>query len=398
MRQAVILAGGLGTRLGQLTANAPKPMLDIGGKPFLDFLVWNLMRCGFEEIVFLCGYKGELVKDYFGEKRQGCYFLYSFEKDLAGTAGAIMQARDLMRDQFLLLNGDTIFDINYLDLIRRETKIPWTVRMVLRSVADTSRYGSIQQQNGIVNGFIEKGNSGSGLINGGIYWMEKDILNYINHTPCSLEKDVLPKLVDHRLLHAWQYDSFFIDIGLPEELERAKNLLPAWKRKPAVFLDRDGVINKDKNYVHRIEDFEWIDGAREAIRFFNDRGFLVIVITNQAGVARGYYTEEDVHKLNRWMNDELSRIGAHIDAFYYCPHHPEAGIGHYKVNCDCRKPLPGMLLRAFADWDVDKEYSLMIGDKKKDLEAANSASIKSFLFDSGSLFEFVSNVLILNNK
>jgi D-glycero-D-manno-heptose 1,7-bisphosphate phosphatase len=396
MKQAAILVGGQGTRLGQLTADIPKPMLDIDNRPFLDYLVWNLKRHGFGEIIFLCGYKGEQVRDYFGEGQDGCVFLYSFEKDLAGTAGALLQAKELLRDQFLLINGDTIFDINYLDLVCSETKGPWMVKMALRCVTDVSRYGSVQREDGIVTGFTEKEFSGQGQINGGVYWMKKDIAQYAEGLPCSLEKDILPILVERRLLHAWAYNGFFIDIGLPEELDRARNELPDWKRRPAVFLDRDGVINKDKNYVSRVEDFEWIEGAREAIKLLNDRGYLVIVITNQAGVARGYYTEEDVHALHCWINDELGRMGAHIDAFYYCPHHPEAGIEKYRMHCDCRKPLPGMLLKALEDWPIEREHSCMIGDKEKDVDAANAASINGILFNSGSLFEYIQTSILIN--
>lgn len=156
-----------------------------------------------------------------------------------------------------------------------------------------------------------------------------------------------------------------------------------------VFLDRDGVINADIGYLWRREDFVWIPGAPAAIRLFNERGRPVVVVTNQSGVARGYYTEQDVESLHRWMNAELNRQGARIDAFYFCPHHPDGAIPEYTRVCDCRKPQPGMLLQAMEDWRADPAKSFLIGDKESDVAAAAAAGIRGYLFDGKNLLEFV---------
>ena len=156
-----------------------------------------------------------------------------------------------------------------------------------------------------------------------------------------------------------------------------------------VFLDRDGVINADIGYLWRREDFVWIPGAPAAIRLFNERGRPVGVVTNQSGVARGYYTEQDVESLHRWMNAELNRQGARIDAFYFCPHHPDGAIPEYTRVCDCRKPQPGMLLQAMEDWRADPAKSVLIGDKESDVAAAAAAGIRGYLFDGKNLLEFV---------
>ena len=156
-----------------------------------------------------------------------------------------------------------------------------------------------------------------------------------------------------------------------------------------VFLDRDGVINADIGYLWRREDFVWIPGAPAAIRLFNERGRPVVVVTNQSGVARGYYSEQDVESLHRWMNDELNRQGARIDAFYFCPHHPDGAIPEYTRVCDCRKPQPGMLLQAMEDWRADPAKSFLIGDKESDVAAAAAAGIRGYLFDGKNLLEFV---------
>lgn len=161
------------------------------------------------------------------------------------------------------------------------------------------------------------------------------------------------------------------------------------KQRPAVFFDRDGVLNVDKGYAYQPEQIEWIQGAPEAIRYFNEQGCLVFVVTNQSGVARGYYNEEDVRKLHAWMNRELAKQGARIDAFYHCPHHPEGSLAEFRQECDCRKPKPGMLVTALAEWPVDKTASFLVGDKPSDVEAARAAGLTGYLFTGGNLYEFL---------
>ena len=166
--------------------------------------------------------------------------------------------------------------------------------------------------------------------------------------------------------------------------------------RPALFLDRDGVLNVDHGYVHRWEDFDWIDGAREAVRRFNAAGWLVIVITNQSGIGRGYYTEDEMHALHRRMQAALAEAGAHIDAFYYCPQHPDAANAAYRhPDPPDRKPNPGMLLRALSEWPVDRDRSIMVGDKPADLEAALRAGVRGLLFEGGNLDQFLNEAAIL---
>ena len=167
-------------------------------------------------------------------------------------------------------------------------------------------------------------------------------------------------------------------------------LSSAQDRRPALFLDRDGVLNVDQGYVHRWEDFRWIPGARETVAAFNRAGWLVIVVTNQSGVGRGYYTEDEMHALHDRMAEELAKAGAHIDAFYFCPQHPDAPQDHYRhPDPPDRKPNPGMLLRALADFPVDREGSLMVGDKRSDMEAARRAGIRGLRFRGGDLAAFL---------
>jgi D-glycero-D-manno-heptose 1,7-bisphosphate phosphatase len=176
-------------------------------------------------------------------------------------------------------------------------------------------------------------------------------------------------------------------------LQKANMMLPNWQFKPAAFLDRDGVLNIDYGYVHTRETFDWISGAKAAIKYLNDKGYLVILVTNQSGIGRGYYDENSFHKLMELVCKELSQIGAHIDYIYFCPHHPRKALGDYKKDCHCRKPKSGMIDEARKKINIDMNYSFVIGDSEKDMKMAENAGIPGFLFKGGNLFEFTKNVL-----
>ena len=155
----------------------------------------------------------------------------------------------------------------------------------------------------------------------------------------------------------------------------------------AVFFDRDGTLNEEVHYLHKIEDFKWIEGAIDAIKFCNDNGYLAIVITNQSGVARGYYPEGDIMKLYDWMNVDLAKHGAHLDGIYYCPHHPTGTVKEYAIECDCRKPKPGMLFKAQKDHNIDLKSSYLIGDGARDVECAEATGVKGILYRGGNLYQ-----------
>ena len=160
--------------------------------------------------------------------------------------------------------------------------------------------------------------------------------------------------------------------------------------RQAIFFDRDGVLNEEVGYLWEVERFKWIDGAREAVKLCNERGLLAVVVTNQGGIARGLYTAREVDTLHAFMQHELSEVGAHIDAFYYCPHHPEGVVEEFSIVCDCRKPKPGMILRACAELDINPAQSILFGDSKRDIEAAEAAGLRDgILFTGGNLFDAV---------
>lgn len=157
----------------------------------------------------------------------------------------------------------------------------------------------------------------------------------------------------------------------------------------AVFFDRDGVLNHDSGYLFRPLDFVWIEGAKDAILKAKQLGFITVLVTNQSGIARGYYSEDDFHSLCEWMNVQLAEIGASLDAIYYCPHLPDGGVAEYSVDCDCRKPKPGMLLQAILDHSIDPAHSFLVGDSPRDIEAAKSAGVQGYLFPGGNLLDFL---------
>lgn len=388
--QAVILVGGRGTRLGALAVDTPKPLMAINDdKLFLDYLILNVARHGVKDIVLLAGHLGGLVEArYQGAEVCGARVRVICESAPAGTAGALAHARSVLDDTFFVLNGDGFLDFNLLRLT--DGRLPaGGARLALRRINDTSRYGSVILDGPRITAFREKvANGGPGLINGGVYWMTKSVLDHILSLPASLEQDIFPLLAGDNRLEGLVVDGYFIDIGLPHSLEQARADLPSVERRPAVFLDRDGTLNVDEGYTHAPDKLIWIAGAREAIRSFNDAGWYVIVATNQAGVARGLYEEKDVERFHEAMQDQLAPVAAHIDAFYYCPYHEDAVIDRYRhpAHPD-RKPRPGMLTRALQEWAIDVGRSVLIGDRASDIAAAEAAGLRGVLFEGGDLAE-----------
>jgi len=212
----------------------------------------------------------------------------------------------------------------------------------------------------------------------------------INRLPCSIEAEIYPRLASERRLLGREFNGYFLDIGLPETLGQARRDLPLRRRRPAVFFDRDGVINRDAGYTWRVEDLNFVPGAIETIRAVNDIGALAIVVSNQAGIARGLYGYEDVDRFHAAMHQALALEGAHIDAIYVCAHHPDAVLADFRhPNHPDRKPNPGMILRALQEWPIDPLASLLIGDMDSDIVAARRAKIRSFRFEGGNLYEKV---------
>ncbi len=369
-RQCVILAGGRGTRLGSLVDQLAKPMLPVGGRPFLEHLVSEIRRFGFDRFVLLAGYRGELVAEHFKDggllaRRLKAQFTTLIEREPLGTAGALKLAAPDLDD--------------------------W---IALRTVGNVSRYGVVKTKGDRITSFhAQGGRDGQGLVNAGVYWLSKGILDHMPVDGGSLEGEVFPQLAEAGRLLGAAYQGYFVDIGVPNDYETACRELTAALRRPAVFFDRDDVLNEDAAYTHSPDRFKWIEGAQAAIKACNDSCAFVFVVSNQAGVARGLYDIAAVETLHAWMNEELRGHGAHVDDFRFCPHHPLGTVAAYAMECTCRKPQPGMILDLLKAWPVVKENSVLIGDKASDLEAAVAAGIASCRFMGGNLEHFVAAIL-----
>lgn len=389
LRQAVFLTGGRGTRLGALTDDTPKPLLTVQGEPFLTTLIRKAVRLGLEDVVLLAGYRGEQIRDHYAAHPvAGIRIRVLIEPKALGTGGALWFARDILDPRFLLANGDTLFDLNWLDLARLSTADTLGV-LALRRVPAAERYSAVSLEGTRITGFNTFGTGKEQLINGGVYILDRAVIPPRPERPVSLESDIFPGLAIAGKLAGMVSDAYFIDIGVPADFTRAQTEIPARGGDKAVFFDRDGTLNIDHGYVGKWGDFTWIDGAREAIKLCNDKGYLVFVVTNQAGVARGYYDEQAVDTLHRHMNEDLAAIGAHINRFEYCPHHPDVPHAEYGRPCPRRKPGPGMLLSCLKAWRLSPSDCLLVGDKDIDVEAARAAGIKGYIFKPGNLRDFV---------
>jgi D-glycero-D-manno-heptose 1,7-bisphosphate phosphatase len=397
LRQAVILCGGLGTRLGGLTAETPKPLLPVDGNPFLDVLLFELGRHGIARILLLAGFAAHKMQEYALttplRARFGLELDVSVEPQRAGTGGALWHARDRLDDAFLLLNGDSWFDINLLELARHADDPSATVVIAVRHLADASRFGVVEIDKSRVTRFHERpAHSGEGFVSGGVYACQRALVDSLDPV-CSLEADVFPCFARQGKLLAISFDGYFIDIGVPDSFARAGREIPRQRQRPAAFLGRDGVLNQDDGSGGSRARFRWIDGAKAAVKLLNDKGLFVFVVTNQAGLAHGLYSEEDVRALHAQLTSELAAAAAHLDDLRYCQFHPDAILSEYRPAGDWPRPASGMITDLLETWPVDRKASFLIGERPSDCAAASAASIESWLFPGGDLPRFVSNIL-----
>ena len=375
--KTVILSGGIGSRLRDVVKDVPKPMADINGRPFLEYLTENMINYGADEFIFCVGYKKEVIQDYFKDNYKGIPVKYSIEEELLGTGGAIRQAFDLFNiDNAVIINGDTFVKMDYAQFYKdmKGEKLG----LALKYVDNASRYGLVENENVRVVNFCEKKDTvEAGFINAGIYYIDKTLFNKDLPKKFSFEKDILEKEIKNLKPKFYRADDYFIDIGIPDSYKQAVRELKYHikGKQKALFLDRDGVINIDKHHVYKIEDCEFVDGIFDLCKKAKSEDYLLIVVTNQAGIAKGIYTEEDYFKFRDYVHSEFEKHGCPIDAEYYCPYHKEAVIEKYKQESYDRKPNPGMILKAQKDFNIDLSKSILIGDKESDIQAGKTANI-----------------------
>lgn len=375
VEQAIIVCGGLGSRLGKITKKTPKPLLKVENITVLEHIIKNLSRFGIKEILLLCGYKQELFKKKFNNKIIfGIKIKCVIEKKLLGTSGALYNAKKFLKKTFLFCNADTFFDININDLVNNFfVKKKIIAFIALKQVLHKNkRYDCFKfaKKNFLVFAKKKKFN----LVNSGFCIFSNKIIKYLVKEG-SLEKDVFPKLINKKLISGKKYNNEFIDMGTIKDLKRLPKFLKRKNFKPALFLDRDGVINKDIGYANQIKDFIWRNNIKKFVKNYNDKNFYVIVITNQSGIGRGYYSEKDMQKLHNWMVYNFREYGANIDDIYYSPYYKYSKNHKFRKDKKLRKPNIGMIELAKKKWNINMKKSIFIGDNLVDKQTAINAGL-----------------------
>lgn len=382
--QAIILAGGFGSRLQTVVSNVPKPMAEIDGRPFLFYLVSKLHKHKFKKIIFSVHYLKEKIIDYFGNNFFGIEIEYAIEENPLGTGGAILNCWQYIdsNQPVFIFNGDSFLDADLTKMLDLHLQKNANFTISLKSMHKPYRYGLVEfNKNGLVTNFKEKSTEvENGYINSGIYILNPKILKTFDLPhKFSFETDFMCKYFNKISLNIFESDDYFIDIGIPEDYLKAQTEIPIITKNKALFLDRDGVINYDYGHVGKIENFKFIKEIFDICRSAQDNGFILIIITNQAGIAKGFYSEDDFKNLTTWMENKFLEQNIKITKVYYCPYHKDAVISKYKIDSFDRKPKPGMILKAIKEYNIDPTKSVFIGDKNTDEEASNNAGVEKFI-------------------
>ena len=369
----VILVGGRGSRIKEFLKNKPKPMIKFNNIYFLQYLINNLSKYPFNKIYLLTGYKSEIIFRNFHKKKFNLTEVICLkEKKPMGTGGALLNLKKKKINDFILTNGDTIFDINLNELIGSYKKKTLGCVALTNNKKNTNSFklNSLDVKKNIIS---YKKNSP--LMNGGIYFFKKKIINLLPNKPSSLEDDILPKVIQNKLLTGKFFKDFFIDIGTPKYLKNSEKKLLNQFKKPAVFLDRDGVINHDYGYVYKRKDFKFKKGVLKGLQYLISKNYFIFIVTNQAGIAKGFFKESDFFKLQNSVKKELSKKNIFIDEIQYCPFHPHGQIKKYKKKTNLRKPGNQMIKNIFKKYLIDKKKSFMIGDKISDKKCAHRSNL-----------------------
>lgn len=400
--QLVIIAGGKGTRLG--LKDIPKPMVEIDGKPLLEYQIELAKRYGVKDIFILSGHLAEVPFKYFRNGEDfGVNITHIIEPYPLGTAGCIKIMEHIIKEKFMVFYGDVVMDFD-LDNFIGFDKQHSSVASILVHPNDHPYDSDLVEINACnqVTAFYSKPHKQDmyykNLVNAAVYIFSPEIFKYI---PCGESKDfgkhVFPEiLAKGGSISAYPTTEYVKDIGTLDRFEKVKNDFISGKvarlnrknKRKAVFLDRDGIINKDTDNLSRIEDFELLENVAQAIKKINKSEYLSIIATNQPMIAKGFITESELSEIHKKMETILGNDNAYIDGLYYCPHHPESGfegeIKELKINCECRKPLSGMLIRASEEYNVDLENSWMIGDREADVIAGKNAGCRTVLLSDTS--------------
>ena len=395
MIDAVILVGGKGSRLGYLTKNIPKPLLKINNQIFLDSLIAKLIKYNFNRIYLLCSFKKESFFKLYNNKTIHNSKILCIDEGVAkGTGGALYKLKNIIKKDFLLINGDTYFDIDISKLL--ENKFQNNICTI--ALTSNNKYKKNIKINNInidKNNLIKFSNNFSNLMNGGIYFFKKKIFKFIVKKKCSLENDVLKKLIIKKKIHGVVFKEKFIDIGSHKTIEFLKKNKGFLKQK-AIFLDRDGVINKLKkdDYIKSYSEFKFLPGVMLGIKYININDYLVIIITNQSCIGKGIITEKTLNTIHNKMKRNLKlKKNAHIDDIYYSPYYKYSNNSKYRKDEFDRKPNLGMLIKAIKKWNIDTKKSLFIGDSVTDYKSSNAMKIKFYYKSNSKLISQLKKII-----
>lgn len=416
--KTIIMAGGRGTRISELFPNIPKPLIPIANIPVLEWEICALRDQGFDDIILTLSYMHKKIESHFEDgSRLGVKISYFVEETPLGNAGALFKLRDQLTEPFLLLNADAIFDVDFNRFVAFHKQHGGLVTLFTHP--NNHPYDSgliIADENNCVRSWIAKEDERPkyyrNRVNAGLHVINPEVLDTINITQdeigtkdlemgkeitVDLDRQLLKPLVSTGKIFCYDSSEYVKDMGTPERFfqvksdfiegrVKARNFL---NKQKAIFLDRDGTINKYVGFLRNIDDFELLDGVAEAIKKINASGYLCVVITNQPVVARGEVSWHELEVIHNKMETELGYAGAYLDGIYFCPHHPHKGypgeIVNLKFDCDCRKPKPGMLLKAAEDFNIDLNASYMIGDGENDVKAGIAAGCKTVLINGEEL-------------
>lgn len=416
------MAGGKGTRISSVANDIPKPMIKIEGKPVLEHELDCLRDQGFTDIILTVSHLGNIIMDYFGDgsgvspvtgKPFGVNIEYYFEKEPLGNAGALFKLKDKLTEDFLLLNADAIFDIDFKRFVKYHEEKGGLVTLFTHP--NTHPYDSgliFADENNTVLCWSAKEDDRPlyyrNRVNAGLHVISPKILETeITTSKVDLDRQLLKPLAGSGKMFCYDSPEYVKDMGTPDRYTAVcrdyregkvcgKNLK---NKQKAIFLDRDGTLNKYVGFLRNIDQFELIPGTEEAIRKINESGYLAIVVTNQPVIARGEVSLEELEEIHNKLETLLGLKGAYVDAIYYCPHHPHKGYKgerpEYKIECECRKPKPGMLLKAAEDFNIDLSRSWIVGDGKNDILAGIAAGCQTALVGCNEHFGETSSFVSL---
>ena len=422
--KVVIMAGGKGTRISSVASDIPKPMIKIEGKPVLEHEVECLRDQGFTDIIITVSHLGDVIIDYFGDgsgispitKRPfGVHIEYYFENEPLGNAGALFKIKDKLTSDFLLLNADAVFDVDFNRFVAFHRKHGGLVTLFTYPNSHPYDSGLISaDKSGVVNQWLAKEDVRpkyyQNRVNVGLHVIAPAVLEQSdivaekvgvmdeNGKPVKvdLDRQLLKPLAGTGKMFCYDSPEYVKDMGTPERYYSVCDDYKAGRvsgknlknKQKAIFLDRDGTINKYVGFLRNINQFELIDEVSEAIKKVNASGYLAIVVTNQPVIARGEVSFEELEEIHRKMETLLGEKGAYLDSIYYCPHHPHKGYEgerpELKIDCKCRKPKPGMLVKAAQDFNIDLSQSWMVGDGENDIKAGQNAGCRTALIGSES--------------